>query len=97
MAGFALLLIVTQCGALSGVAETGLGCNGFGDASTTGISLTGASVNPARSFGPALAMATQGNTVALDQVWVFIFASLAGAALAAVLFGLFKAFYQQEA
>ena len=62
-----------------------------------GIPLTGTSVNPARSFGPALAMATQGNTVALDQVWVFIFAPLTGAALAAVLFGLFKAFYQQEA
>lgn len=62
-----------------------------------GIPLTGTSVNPARSFGPALAMATQGNTLALEQVWVFIFAPLAGAALAAVIFGVFKSFYQQEA
>ena len=43
-AAFVLLLIVTQCGALGGVAETGLGCNGFGDASTTGITMMGAIV-----------------------------------------------------
>ena len=145
-AAFVLLLIVTQCGALGGVAETGLGCNGFGDASTTGITmmgaivveviltcvfvltilgvtadgktghfagivigltltfvhimgipLTGTSVNPARSFGPALAMAVTGNTAALDQVWVFIFAPLVGAAFAAVIFRAFKSFYSTEA
>jgi aquaporin Z len=44
-----------------------------------GIPLTGTSVNPARSFGPAVfAFGT-----ALAQVWVFIVAPLAGAALAA--------------
>lgn len=62
-----------------------------------GIPLTGTSVNPARSFGPALVMAFEGNTVALDQVWVFIFAPLVGAALAAAIFGAFKSFYKQEA
>lgn len=145
-AAFALLFVVTQCGALGGVAETGLGCNGFDAASSTGLTMTGAivveviltcvfvltilgvtadgktspfagiviglcltfvhimgipltgtSVNPARSFGPALAMATTGNTVALDQVWVFIFAPLVGAALAAVIFRAFKSFYAAEA
>lgn len=45
-----------------------------------GISLTGTSVNPARSFGPALLLGGQ----ALEQVWVFLTAPLAGAALAAV-------------
>ena len=144
-AAFALLFIVGQCGALGGVAETGLGCNGYDAASTTGLSmigafvveiiltcafvltilgvtadnktshfgglvigltltfvhimgipLTGTSVNPARSFGPALAMAVTGNTLALEQVWVFIFAPLAGAALAAAIFKGFKSFYGTE-
>ena len=146
LAAVVLLVIVDNCAGLGGVAETGLGCNGFDAASTTGISmvgaivveviltcvfvltilgvtadgktspfagivigltltfvhimgipLTGTSVNPARSFGPALAMATTGNTVALDQVWVFIFAPLVGAALAAVIFRAFKSFYAAEA
>lgn len=47
-----------------------------------GIPLTGTSVNPARSLGPAL---FSGNT-ALSQVWVFVVAPLIGAALAAYLF-----------
>lgn len=48
-----------------------------------GIALTGTSVNPARSLGPAIVM---GGT-ALSQVWVFIVAPLIGAALAAIVFG----------
>ena len=55
-----------------------------------GIPLTGTSVNPARSFGPALMMAAQGDPTALSQVWVFIVAPLVGAALAAVIFMAFK-------
>lgn len=46
-----------------------------------GIPLTGTSVNPARSFGPALLLGGQ----ALSQVWVFIVAPLIGAALAAIV------------
>ena len=47
-----------------------------------GIPLTGTSVNPARSIGPALLAGGD----ALKNVWVFILAPLAGAALAAVIF-----------
>lgn len=56
-----------------------------------GIPLTGTSVNPARSFGPALMMALNGDVTALSQVWVFIVAPLVGAALAAVVFETLKA------
>lgn len=54
-----------------------------------GIPLTGTSVNPARSFGPALLMAPIDPT-AISQVWVFIVAPLVGAALAAVIWKAFK-------
>lgn len=47
-----------------------------------GINVTGVSVNPARSLGPALLV---GGT-ALQQLWLFIVAPLAGAALAGLLF-----------
>ena len=46
-----------------------------------GIPLTGTSVNPARSLGPALFAGGQ----ALSQVWVFIVAPLVGAAIAAFI------------
>ncbi|MEF9841974.1 MAG: MIP family channel protein [Raoultibacter sp.] len=55
-----------------------------------GIPLTGTSVNPARSFGPALLMAFNGDMTALSQVWVFIVGPLVGAALAALLWKCFK-------
>jgi aquaporin Z len=47
-----------------------------------GIQVTGVSVNPARSFGPAVF--AQG--AALQQLWLFIIAPLAGAAIAGLLF-----------
>ena len=55
-----------------------------------GIALTGTSVNPARSFGPALLMSFFGDAVPLAQVWVFIVAPLVGGALAAVLHRFFN-------
>lgn len=117
-----------------GIAQFGLGCNGFGEASQfgtnmigaiiaeviltfvfvltvlgvtankkaagyagivigltltlvhiIGIPLTGTSVNPARSFGPALMMLiTSGDATALTQLWVFIVAPLVGGCLAAL-------------
>lgn len=47
-----------------------------------GIQVTGVSVNPARSFGPAVFV--QGD--ALNQLWMFIVAPLAGAAMAGLAF-----------
>lgn len=46
-----------------------------------GLPFTGTSVNPARSFGPALLAGGE----ALAQVWVFILAPLVGGALAALV------------
>ena len=51
-----------------------------------GIGLTGTSVNPARSIGPAIAAAIAGNTAPLACLWVFIVGPMAGAALAAVTY-----------
>ena len=48
-----------------------------------GIGLTGTSVNPARSFGPALVCAIGGNGAPLEVLPVFIIGPLVGAALAA--------------
>ena len=45
-----------------------------------GTPITGTSVNPARSLGPALVGGT-----ALAQVWVFIVAPIIGAVIAAVV------------
>jgi len=47
-----------------------------------GINVTGVSVNPARSIGPAIMVGGQ----ALGQLWLFIVAPMIGAALAGVLF-----------
>jgi len=47
-----------------------------------GIQITGVSVNPARSLGPALFAGTQ----ALSQLWLFILAPLIGAGLAGLVF-----------
>lgn len=51
-----------------------------------GIGLTGTSVNPARSFGPALVASITGNATPLAQLGVFIVGPLVGAALAAVVY-----------
>ena len=47
-----------------------------------GINVTGVSVNPARSLGPALLVGGQ----ALSQLWLFIVAPFAGAAIAGLLY-----------
>ena len=52
-----------------------------------GITFTGTSVNPARSFGPALVTAISGNgTDALAQSWLFIVAPILGAVIAGLVF-----------
>ncbi len=50
------------------------------------INLTGTSVNPARSFGPALFVGGE----ALANVWVFFAGPLVGGALAACIWGCFS-------
>jgi aquaporin Z len=51
-----------------------------------GIGLTGTSVNPARSLGPALVAAINGNGTPLSEFWVFIVGPCVGAAIAAVVY-----------
>ena len=55
-----------------------------------GTGITGTSVNPARSFGPAVFLAIAGKSLAIQQVWVFIVAPLVGAALAALCWKFMK-------
>ena len=54
-----------------------------------GIGLTGTSVNPARSFGPAVVAAINGNSAAIGCLWVFIVGPLLGAAVAALIWNYF--------
>jgi len=51
-----------------------------------GIGLTGTSVNPARSLGPALVALFSGNSDPMACIWVFIVGPMAGAALAAFVY-----------
>lgn len=51
-----------------------------------GIGITGTSVNPARSLGPALVELIRGNGTPIAQLWLFIAAPLVGAAAAGFLF-----------
>ena len=51
-----------------------------------GIGLTGTSVNPARSFGPALVALIKGNSAPMGALWIFIVAPLIGAAIAAIVY-----------
>ncbi len=51
-----------------------------------GIGLTGTSVNPARSIGPAVVAAISGNTAPIECLWVFVVGPLVGAALAALVY-----------
>lgn len=51
-----------------------------------GIGLTGTSVNPARSIGPAVFAALGGNMAPIASLWVFIVGPLVGAALAALVY-----------
>lgn len=62
-----------------------------------GIRLTGTSVNPARSIGPALLQMIGGDFTAISQIWIFIAGPLAGAALAALLYRFFESKKQASA
>jgi aquaporin Z len=49
------------------------------------IPITGTSVNPARSIGPAVFEAVGGSLRALNQLWLFILSPMLGASLAALV------------
>ena len=70
-----VILLVTEKVATPALAGLAIGLS-LTAVHLVGIPLTGTSVNPARSFGPAL---FEGGT-ALSQVWLFILAPLVGAA-----------------
>ena len=78
-----VILLVTERIAAPGFAGIAIGL-ALTVVHLVGIPLTGTSVNPARSFGPAL---FEGGT-ALSQVWLFILAPLVGAVVAALVWKL---------
>ena len=78
------ILGVTQKGAPSHLAGLAIGLT-LVAIHIVGINVTGVSVNPARSIGPAIVGAST-NANALAQIWLFIVAPLLGAGAAGVLF-----------
>jgi aquaporin Z len=77
-----VVLLVTRANAAPGFAGLAIGLV-LTVIHLVGIPLTGTSVNPARSIGPAL---FEGGA-ALSQLWLFILAPLLGAVLAAGVVG----------
>lgn len=75
-----VILGATQDGAPTAMAGLAIGLT-LAAIHLVGITVTGVSVNPARSFGPALFVGGQ----AMADLWVFIAAPLAGGALAGIL------------
>ncbi len=75
-----VILFATHKAAIQGAAGLAIGM-ALVVVHLIGIPLTGTSVNPARSLGPALIV---GGT-ALSQVWLFLLAPLVGAAAAAAV------------
>ena len=62
-----------------------------------GIGITGTSVNPARSLGPAIVTAINGNSDPLAVVWVFIVGPFVGAIIAAFIHKLLESSDAKEA
>jgi len=83
------LFLVTILGVTQQVAPSNLAGLAIGLTLTAihivGINVTGVSVNPARSIGPAL-VGFASNPTAVAQLWLFIVAPLLGAAVAGALF-----------
>jgi len=78
------ILGVTQRGAPVGLAGLAIGLT-LVAIHLLGINITGTSVNPARSIGPAIVGYAK-NPHAVEQLWLFIVAPLLGAAIAGYLF-----------
>lgn len=86
-----VILLVTEKIAAPGFAGIAIGLT-LTLVHLVGIPLTGTSVNPARSLGPAL---FEGGT-ALQQVWLFILAPLVGALIAVVIWRLTRTSEAEE-
>ena len=78
------ILGVTQKGAPSHLAGIAIGMT-LVVIHIVGINVTGVSVNPARSIGPAI-IGMDSNGAAVSQLWLFIVAPLIGADIAGVMF-----------
>jgi aquaporin Z len=76
-----VVLLATHKAAIQGAAGVAIGMT-LAVVHLVGIPLTGTSVNPARSIGPALFVSGQ----ALSQLWLFIAAPLVGAVVAAAIY-----------
>jgi len=87
---FLFVLVVLFVTSNSHVATSGMAGVAIGVTLTVvhliGIPLTGTSVNPARSLGPALIVGGSN----LSQIWLFIIAPLVGGAVAAAVFKLLE-------
>jgi aquaporin Z len=73
--------VTSKTGVPPGFAAIGIGL-ALATVHLVGIPITGTSVNPARSLGPALIV----GGLALSQVWLFIVAPLVGGIIAAICF-----------
>jgi aquaporin Z len=78
------ILGVTQDGAPTHMAGIAIGMT-LVVIHIVGINVTGVSVNPARSIGPAI-MGMAENAKAVSQLWLFIVAPLIGAGIAGMMF-----------
>ncbi|HEY6349280.1 MAG TPA: aquaporin Z [Candidatus Angelobacter sp.] len=83
---FTMLLVVTVLGATDSKAPSGFAGLAIGLAlavtNLATIPVTNASINPARSIGPAVYVGGW----AMDQLWLFIAAPLAGGIIAAIVY-----------
>jgi aquaporin Z len=83
---FTMLLVITVLGATSAKAPAGFAGLAIGLALTVtnlaSIPITNASINPARSIGPAIFVGGW----AIEQLWLFIVAPMVGGVLAAVVY-----------
>lgn len=86
-----VILLVTEKVAAPGFAGLAIGL-ALTAVHLVGIPLDGTSVNPARSFGPAL---MEGGT-ALSQVWLFILAPLVGSVVAVGLWAITRVLGEDE-
>ena len=76
-----VILGSTEKGAPGALAGLGIGLT-LTAIHLVGINVSGVSVNPARSIGPALFVGGK----AVEQLWVFIAAPLVGGALAGIVY-----------